>query len=71
MAKRITFEFPDRSHERMIRLKEKTESRTYAEVVKNSLRLYEWIIAQTDADGEVYIRYKNGNTSLVPMFFDN
>ncbi|WP_429364446.1 hypothetical protein [Paraburkholderia sp. GAS32] len=41
-------------------MKEKTEASSYAEVLKNALRLYEAIIDQYDAGRRLYLKDKDG-----------
>ena len=66
---RVQFELPEVSMERLVRLKEKTESASYAEVFKNSLRLYEEIINQFDAGHEFIVRdKKTGRESVYVVF---
>lgn len=60
MSKRITFEFPDRAIERLDILKAKTEAVSYAEVVKNALRLYEAMIEETEAGTHLFSHAKDG-----------
>ena len=45
---RVQLDFAPRSMERLNALKLKTEASSYAEVVKNALRLYEALIEETD-----------------------
>lgn len=45
-GKRIQFEFAADAYERLGNIKEMTEAGTYADVVKNALRLYEWFLEQ-------------------------
>lgn len=59
MSKRITFEFPGPAHERLDALKAKTEAVSYAEVVKNALRLYEAMIKEAEEGGHLFV-HKNG-----------
>ena len=52
---RVQFDF---SHEALLRLdevKEKTGATTRAEVVRNALRLYEWLVNEVDAEGTVKV----------------
>jgi len=41
---RVQLDFSSEAHERLQRLREKAEARTNAELVRNSLRLYEWLL---------------------------
>jgi hypothetical protein len=43
-SKRIQFEFPPDAVERLDRIKQETNSSTYAELVRNALRVYEWMV---------------------------
>ena len=63
---RVQLELPPQAMERLQRLKEKTEAASYAEVIRNALRLFEALVDEHEkgsdfflkrADGEV-IRYK-------------
>jgi hypothetical protein len=42
--------------ERLKALKDKTEAASYAEVIKNALRLYEALIGEAEAGQEVLIK---------------
>lgn len=50
---RIRFEFPPDAFDRLNRMKEKTDSASYAELVRNALRVYEWLIEQEKAGYEI------------------
>ena len=43
---RMQFEFSDDAYERLIRIKTLTGAKSYAELIRNSLRLYEWVSQQ-------------------------
>lgn len=43
-SKRIQFEFPPDAVERLDRIKQQTNSSSYAELVRNALRVYEWMV---------------------------
>lgn len=57
-TKRIQVELPPTSLERLRRLQDVTESSSYAEVVRNALRLYEALIDEAEAGNEVLIKRK-------------
>ena len=57
--KRIQMDMPPKSVERLKRLQNITESSSYAEVLKNALRLYEVIIDEVEAGNEICV--KNGD----------
>ena len=65
---RVQLDFAPRSMERLNTLKTKTEASSYAEVVKNALRLYEALIEETESGKQFLIRDENGVVSPFRMF---
>lgn len=65
---RVQLDFAPRSMERLNALKAKTEASSYAEVVKNALRLYEALIEETENGKQFLIRDKNGVVSPFRLF---
>ena len=64
---RVQLELPETSFERLNRLKDKTEASSYAEVLKNALRLYEALVLEAEAGNEISIKQKSGETiSYIP-----
>jgi hypothetical protein len=61
---RVQFDLPPRSIERLNALKLKTEASSYAEVVKNALRLYEALIEETESGKQFFVRDENG--AMIP-----
>lgn len=59
-VKRVQLDLPEKSMARLQDLKSKTEAVSYAEVVKNALRLYENVVAEAEAGGEFLVRRSNG-----------
>lgn len=59
-TKRVQLEMQQKSYDRLQLMKEKTEASSYAEVLKNALRLYEAIIDQYDAGRRLYLKDKDG-----------
>ncbi len=49
-GKRIQFDFSAEAMRRLNRMKEQTEAASYAELVRDALRVYEWIV-QEQKDG--------------------
>ena len=47
---RIQFEFSADATQRLNRMKDQTDASSYAELVRNALRVYEWIVQQ-EKDG--------------------
>lgn len=65
---RVQIEMPEKSFDRLNLLKEKTEATSYAEVLKNALRLYESIIMQYDDGKRLLLRDKEGNLTEYEVF---
>ncbi len=62
---RVQLELPDASMERLRALREKTEASSYAEVIKNSLRLYEALVKEAENGKQVCIKDTDGETYRV------
>jgi hypothetical protein len=65
---RVQFDLPPRSMERLNALKVKTEASSYAEVVKNALRLYEALIEEAESGKQFLVRDENGTVSPYRLF---
>ena len=65
---RVQLDFPPRAMERLNTLKAKTEATSYAEVVKNALRLYEALIEEDESGKQFLTRDKNGVVSPFRLF---
>lgn len=65
---RVQMELPEKSMQRLSILKDKTEASSYAEVLKNALRLYESIIDEAEAGKTIYLKDKEGNVSEYKIF---
>jgi hypothetical protein len=65
---RVQLDFAPRSMERLNALKAKTEAASYAEVVKNALRLYEALIEETEGGKQFLVRDENGVVSPFRLF---
>ncbi len=65
---RVQLDFAPRSMERLNALKAKTEAASYAEVVKNALRLYEALIEETEDGKQFLVRDKNGVVAPLRLF---
>lgn len=66
---RVQFDLPPRSMDRLNVLKVKTEAASYAEVVKNALRLYEALIEETESGKQFFVRDENGTMAPYRLFF--
>jgi len=64
-TRRVQLELPQRSMDRLLKLMDVTEASTYAEVMKNALRMYEAVIDEVENGKEVMIKEKDGN--IVPF----
>lgn len=64
-SKRIQMDMPPRSVERLKRLQEVTEAASYAEVMKNALRLYEALIEEVEVGHEIMVRRGQETTPLM------
>lgn len=65
---RVQLDFAPRAMERLNALKAKTEASSYAEVVKNALRIYEALIEETESGKKFLVQDKNGVVSSFRMF---
>ena len=65
---RVQLDFAPRSMERLSTLKRKTEAASYAEVVKNALRLYEALIEETENGKQFLVRDKAGSVAPFRLF---
>jgi hypothetical protein len=66
---RVQFDLPPRSMDRLNVLKLKTEAASYAEVVKNALRLYEALIEETESGKQFFVRDETGTLAPYRLFF--
>jgi hypothetical protein len=65
---RVQMEMPPRSMNRLAKLKDVTEATSYAEVIRNALRLYEDVILQVENGNEILLKDKQGNTKIYKIF---
>lgn len=68
LKNRVQFDLPPRSMERLAALKAKTEASSYAEVMKNALRLYEALIEEIEQGRSFYVKDEQGNVVPYKMF---
>jgi len=66
-TKRVQMDMPPRSIERLKALQSKTEASSYAEVIKNALRLYEAIIEEVDAGNKLFVE-RDGKSAEYKIF---
>ncbi len=65
---RVQFDLSARAMDRLNELKEKTEATSYAEVVKNALKLYDGLIEEVERGSEFLIRDKDGKVIPFRIF---
>jgi hypothetical protein len=66
---RVQLELPSGSMNRLRVLRDKTEASSYAEVLKNALRLYEALIKETQEGNSLVIMQKNGEQKEYKLLF--
>lgn len=64
---RLQLVLPEKSVDRLEALKEVTEASSYAEVIRRALRIYEGLLAETDAGGTVFVKRPDGSDEIVPL----
>jgi hypothetical protein len=67
-ATRVQLDMPPAAMERLQRLKDKTEAASYAEVLRNALRLYEALIAEAERGAELSLRTPDGKVTAYRIF---
>jgi Ribbon-helix-helix protein, copG family len=65
---RVQLELPPQAMERLQRLKEKTEAASYAEVIRNALRLLEALVDEHEKGSEFGLRRPDGETIAYKIF---
>jgi hypothetical protein len=65
---RVQLEMPPQAMERLQRLKEKTEAASYAEVIRNALRLFEALVDEHEKGSEFALKRPNGETLAYKIF---
>lgn len=67
-VERLNFLLPARSRERLDRLKEETEATSYAEVVKDALRVYEALLKEDRQGRRFLVADADNNVRELPIF---
>lgn len=52
---RVQFDFAPEALQRLDDIKKKTGATTRAEVVRNALRVYEWLVSEVDPDSTIKV----------------
>jgi hypothetical protein len=68
-SKRIQFEFSPDALERLNRMKDLTDASSYAELVRNALRIYEWFVQQERAGYDIGLVKDDTLVKTVKLFF--
>lgn len=64
--KRVQIDLPPKAFARLMKLKQDSESPSYADVIRNALSLYAAIVAIDQDGGELMVKHKDG--SIVPSY---
>jgi hypothetical protein len=65
---RVQLEMPPVAMERLSKLKEKTEATSYAEVIRNALRVFEALLDEHEKGAEFQLKRENGETVSYKIF---
>ncbi len=65
---RVQLEMPPQAMERLQRLKEHTEAASYAEVIRNALRLFEALVDEHAKGAEFSLKRPDGETVAYKIF---
>jgi hypothetical protein len=65
---RVQLEMPPQAMDRLQRLKEKTEAASYAEVIRNALRVFEALVQEHENGAEFSLKRPTGETVAYKIF---
>ena len=65
---RVQLEMPPQAMERLQRLKDRTEAASYAEVIRNALRLFEALVDEHEKGAEFSLKRSDGSTVAYTIF---
>lgn len=65
---RVQLELPPQAMERLQKLKDKTEAASYAEVIRNALRVFEALANEHDQGAEFMVKRKDGSVATYQVF---
>jgi hypothetical protein len=66
---RVQLELAEKSMDRLVNLKDKTEAASYAEVIKNALRLYENLILKHEEGNRFLLKDRKGALTEYEIFY--
>jgi Arc/MetJ-type ribon-helix-helix transcriptional regulator len=64
----VQLEMPPQAMERLQKLKDRTEAASYAEVIRNALRLFEALVDEYENGSEFSLKRANGDTVAYKIF---
>ena len=65
---RVQLEMPPQAMERLQKLKDQTEAASYAEVIRNALRLFEALVEEHEKGAEFSLKRANGENVQYKIF---
>ena len=65
---RVQLELPPQAMVRLQRLKERTEAASYAEVIRNALRVFEALVDEHEKGSDFLVKRGNGETVQYKIF---
>jgi hypothetical protein len=65
---RVQLEMPPQAMDRLQRLKDRTEAASYAEVIRNALRVFEALVDEHEKGAEFSLKRANGETVAYRIF---
>ena len=65
---RVQLELPPQAMERLQRLKDRTEAASYAEIIRNALRLFEALVEEHEKGAEFSLKRADGETIAYKIF---
>jgi len=65
---RVQLEMPPQAMERLQKLKDRSEAASYAEVIRNALRLYEALVEEHEKGAEFSLKRPDGETVQYKIF---
>lgn len=67
-TRRVQLELPNKSMQRLENLRDLTEAASYAEVIRNAVMAYSWLIERHEKDEKILVQDSSGNTREVELF---
>ena len=65
---RVQLEMPPQAMERLQKLKDRTEAASYAEVIRNALRLFEALVEEHDKGSDFFLKRPDGEVVQYKIF---